>query len=418
MNLKPHLKSLIFSDIILGIAIAFGLNLLGTATVDAQSNRFRILSPSGPNAQLYSNSPARITWAGGNPQGVVTIRLSTNGGVSYSYTLASNVPVSAGSRTILIPNITTQNAVIMLRTNLAGVNDTNRISISEPVAISRTTGGCFHCVPSGTNESTYQISYISISESGSTTPMTHRTESSIARSAYIDNFRTMPTVWTLKPGKSYNFKIDITGSGSKSMGIWLERGNDCNFQTTSNELLFSGTTTGSSIRGTFVTGAFGTTGDVKLRVRLFGTTRVSSSGLTLLPALASLTLTQSCTTSIPITTGGSTSISQTQDFKVTLLGTGTRMNVAEDLESGIEKNEIRIFPNPNKAGNPTTMLFGNSDSGPVRISILDVTGKEVFVKEATPLENTISIDSGLGTGIYLVRITREAHSETRRMLIQ
>ena len=418
MVLKLQLKRLIFSDTILGIAIAFGLNLLGTATVDAQSNRFRILSPSGPNAQLYSNSPARITWAGGNPQGVVTIRLSTNGGVSYGYTLASNVPVSAGSRTVLIPNLITQNAIIMLRTNLAGVNDTNRISISEPVAVSRTIGGCFHCVPSGTNESTYQISSISISETGSTSSMTHRTESSIAKSTFIDNYRTMSTAWSLKPGKSYNFKIDITGSGSKSMGIWLDRNKDCSFQTTSNELLFSGTTTGSSITGTFVTGTFGTTGEVKLRIRIFGTTRVLSNGLTLLPALSSLTLSQSCITSIPITTGGSTSISQTQDFKVTLLGTGARINVAEDLESGTEKNEIRIFPNPNKEGNPTTVLFGNSDSGPVRISIFNTTGKEVFVKESAPFENTISIDSGLGTGIYLVRITREDHLETRRLIIQ
>ena len=74
-----------------------------------------------------------------------------------------------------------------------------------------------------------------------------------------------------------------------------------------------------------------------------------------------------------------------------------------------------IYPNPAKDGKFSIMLPGASDR--VKISIYDNQGRLLFEKVSA---NTgkLDIDSGLKTGIYIVKAISEGMIITKKLIIQ
>ena len=74
---------------------------------------------------------------------------------------------------------------------------------------------------------------------------------------------------------------------------------------------------------------------------------------------------------------------------------------------------LKIYPNPAKNGQT---LFITSDSSVEKnVAIYNVLGRKVL--EATTQQNTINTN-GLTTGVYMVKITEEGKTSTRKLVIQ
>ena len=90
-----------------------------TVTVDATSGPFVETYPSAAGISWTGLTSETITWnEAGTATGAVScanvdILLSTDGGLTYPTTLASNVP-NTGTSTVSVPNISTTNAVVMI----------------------------------------------------------------------------------------------------------------------------------------------------------------------------------------------------------------------------------------------------------------------------------------------------------------
>lgn len=90
-----------------------------TVTVDGSSGPFVVTYPSATGITWAGNSTQTVTWnVAGTSAGAVAcanvdIVLSTNGGVSYTTVLASNVP-NDGSQSVTVPNTATTTARIMV----------------------------------------------------------------------------------------------------------------------------------------------------------------------------------------------------------------------------------------------------------------------------------------------------------------
>jgi len=110
-----------------------------TITVSGTAGPFKVTSQNN-NTNWQKNTQQTITWdvAGTTNAPInvsnVNILLSTNGGSSFDYVLASNTP-NDGTETITVPNVTTANARIMVE----AVNNIFYAVNSSPLSI----GSCF-----------------------------------------------------------------------------------------------------------------------------------------------------------------------------------------------------------------------------------------------------------------------------------
>ncbi|STX51047.1 Ser-Thr-rich glycosyl-phosphatidyl-inositol-anchored membrane family [Legionella busanensis] len=90
-----------------------------TVTVDAAAGPFLITYPSAPGIQLTGDTMQLVTWQVANTNeppinaGFVNILLSTDGGSSYPYVIATNVP-NNGSALIHLPAVNTTKARLMI----------------------------------------------------------------------------------------------------------------------------------------------------------------------------------------------------------------------------------------------------------------------------------------------------------------
>jgi len=141
-----------------------------TVTVSGTAGPFKVTSQNA-NTNWQKNTQQTITWnvAGTNNAPVntsnVNILLSTNGGVSFDYVLASNTP-NDGTETITVPNLTTSDARIMIEAvdNIFYAVNSSSFSIGSCVIYSNNT---FASIPDGAGANTpgqELVSTINISE--------------------------------------------------------------------------------------------------------------------------------------------------------------------------------------------------------------------------------------------------------------
>lgn len=91
-----------------------------TVTVNAGAGPFEVINPTTSGIEWFANSLQTVNWSVANTNlppinaTNVDILLSIDGGITYPYTLLENIP-NNGSALIRLPNVTTDNARIMIR---------------------------------------------------------------------------------------------------------------------------------------------------------------------------------------------------------------------------------------------------------------------------------------------------------------
>lgn len=75
-------------------------------------------------------------------------------------------------------------------------------------------------------------------------------------------------------------------------------------------------------------------------------------------------------------------------------------------------NGFNLYPNPTSIGVVTIQTKTNQ---PLQVSVFDVLGKQVISK--TVLDNTLNV-SNLKSGIYLVQVTQEGSTSTKKLVIK
>ena len=80
-----------------------------------------------------------------------------------------------------------------------------------------------------------------------------------------------------------------------------------------------------------------------------------------------------------------------------------------------EVNSFSIYPNPS---NGQVNLNMRTSLGEGQIQIIDLNGRIVFTQENL-LEGVISVNSnGLSSGVYLIEVSNETISETKKLIIR
>jgi hypothetical protein len=72
---------------------------------------------------------------------------------------------------------------------------------------------------------------------------------------------------------------------------------------------------------------------------------------------------------------------------------------------------------PNPSSNFLNVLIENSVRGDYKIEVYDVLGKMIFNQSLSKMQTSISV-SNWKAGIYLVKISNENHSQTKRFIKQ
>lgn len=104
----------------------------------------------------------------------------------------------------------------------------------------------------------------------------------------------------------------------------------------------------------------------------------------------------------------------------------TEYAVEEKIASGIKENsefaQVTVFPNPAAQQGMITIGFAPKNSGNVKVTLLDITGKEVSVLMNEFLSSSYQEQSfslpALNKGVYFIRISGSKESLTRKLFIQ
>ncbi|MGP8217623.1 MAG: T9SS type A sorting domain-containing protein [Bacteroidia bacterium] len=89
--------------------------------------------------------------------------------------------------------------------------------------------------------------------------------------------------------------------------------------------------------------------------------------------------------------------------------------ITSALTQALTSNSISLYPNP--AGQNLNIKFNNKEPESARISIMDITGREVYNSQLT-IDNgqrTINV-SALSTGIYFVKVTTNTSSQVVKFI--
>ncbi|MCG9880021.1 MAG: T9SS type A sorting domain-containing protein [Bacteroidia bacterium] len=104
----------------------------------------------------------------------------------------------------------------------------------------------------------------------------------------------------------------------------------------------------------------------------------------------------------------------------------TEYAVEEKIASGIKENsefaQVTVFPNPASQQGLITIGFAPKNAGNVKVTLLDITGKEISVLTNEFLSSVYQEQSYnlpvLNKGIYFIRISGSKESLTRKLFIQ
>ena len=73
--------------------------------------------------------------------------------------------------------------------------------------------------------------------------------------------------------------------------------------------------------------------------------------------------------------------------------------------------ELKMYPNPAK----NNLFIETALNSDINVSIIDVLGKEVINSKVS--NNAVNI-SGLTSGMYIVKITEEGKTSTKKLIIE
>lgn len=97
-------------------------------------------------------------------------------------------------------------------------------------------------------------------------------------------------------------------------------------------------------------------------------------------------------------------------------GNLTNETLSADSFAEIDRNSIRIFPNPVSSGNLVFVDFGNVNVN-VDITIYSVTGKQVLNQKVSNLNKVPVNISGINNGVYMIKISSKTSSITRKFVV-
>lgn len=130
-----------------------------------------------------------------------------------------------------------------------------------------------------------------------------------------------------------------------------------------------------------------------------GTAAVTVTPSTALTSLANFILRQDTATSTPA-------------MKIDELTISTTPNFTLSSSSFDNINGLTMYPNP-VSGN--TLYLTSTANATMSVQIFDLLGKEVL--KATVVNNAVNV-SGLNAGVYMVKVTEEGKTATRKLVIQ
>lgn len=130
-----------------------------------------------------------------------------------------------------------------------------------------------------------------------------------------------------------------------------------------------------------------------------GTAAVTVTPTTALTSLANFILRQDTATSTPA-------------MKIDELTISTTPNFTLSSSSFDNINGLTMYPNP-LSGN--TLYLTSSANAAMSVQIFDLLGKEVL--KANVVNNAVNV-SGLNAGVYMVKVTEEGKTATRKLVIQ
>ena len=95
---------------------------------------------------------------------------------------------------------------------------------------------------------------------------------------------------------------------------------------------------------------------------------------------------------------------------------GTITVVAEGTLSinDFEKVDFSIYPNPSKSKLNISLAHDSNDT---KVEVFDVLGKRIYVKALTEMKSAINASSW-NSGVYLVKITNDTGTQTKRFVKQ
>ncbi|ESU23714.1 hypothetical protein FEDK69T_11180 [Flavobacterium enshiense DK69] len=347
-------------------------------TVDDTKGPFFVTSQKTNNISWAQGSTQTITWAVNNTNSIngganVDILLSTDGGQTFSTTLATNIP-NNGSANITVPNIAATNCRIMVK---ASGNIFFNVNM-KPIAIGYSvTSVCTDYVKTFSPAQTMTATW-----SGYTFP------------AITDNFTV----------SSSKLKVVSTAAQTNQVSFGLVKPNSNLIEV----VAFDGPTSGCAATSSNLNAVFDDQGAAfdcnatatgatyAPRLPFYRYDGVNSAGTWVLAAMSSNT--------------NNTISSAT----LTLCQRQTALLANETF--GLQ--DFTLYPNPNN-GNFNVQFTSNS-SNEIKIGVHDLRGRLVFEKE---YQNTGTFHQNLQlnnvqTGIYMVTVQDGERKETKKIVIK
>jgi hypothetical protein len=227
-----------------------------TVTLDLQPGvgPLVVRTPNNAGISLVNNTTYSVSWnKGGTTFSTVNIKLSADGGLTFPYTLATNVANTndINSTNIVVPGIITNQA----RIRVANSADSTQNDISDNNFT--ITGYCWPWGMSCTNNSINNVSINTLVRNGGCS--TPRAYLVVAPSGVLTT--------TMQRGLSYPFTITTSvNNPDMSLGIWCDFNNDLDFDD-ADEFLYGSPSFANSFSGNITIPQFTATGNRRLRVR-------------------------------------------------------------------------------------------------------------------------------------------------------
>lgn len=220
-----------------------------------------VRTPNNAGISLVNNSIYSVSWSkGGTTFSSVNIKLSIDGGITFPYTLATNVSNTndINSTNITVPGLITTQARIRIANSL----DSTENDISDNnFAI---TGYCWPWGMNCTNNSITSFSVNTLSRNSGCGNVR----------GYVNITPSGNNTTTMQRGLSYPFSIST--NNNMGVGIWCDFNNDLDFDD-SNEFLYGSPSLGNSFSGNITIPQFTATGTRRFRVRTVQGTLLTSS---------------------------------------------------------------------------------------------------------------------------------------------
>lgn len=342
----------------------------------ANTGPFKVTSQNSTTG-WPQNSSQTITWdvAGTDANGIntslVNIKLSIDGGLTYPITLAENTP-NDGSENIIVPNLVTQTARVMVEAvgNVFYALNAKNINIGYEVINTCTTYGSNiapYTLADGTNG--FTVKTINVPTAGTITDV------NLTVNATHPNLQNL-VIAAIRPGGTLSTLFNQQCSGSANMNVTFDAQG-------------SAFACGSPLSGTYVpaTGfnlnswnGFNQIGNWQIGIR---DAVAGDAGM-----INSISL-EVCTESVQLLANNSFTF-----------------------------ENFVLYPNPNK-GTFTIQFNSNSDSK-INVSVYDMRGRSIFARDYanSGLFNQNLQLENVQSGVYLVSVTDGSNKITKRIVIE